>query len=82
MAASIDAARSLGALPNASLCTARALGRLFGHSCRGRDLCLERARLGSERRSPTLELEQDGLGRLAREPQLAAGGVVPEALRR
>ena len=34
-----------------------------------------------ERTSATLQLEQHGLGSLAGEPQLAAYGVVPEALR-
>ena len=38
--------------------------------------------LGCERSPPRLQLEQQRLGRLAREPELAARRVVPEAFRR
>ena len=66
----------------------RRLRLLGGYgSPRGRDVCGLRLRpqllhLGRERAPPGFQLEQDGLGGLAREPELAALWVVPESLTR
>ncbi len=69
-------------LTERGLCDLRSLRRLLGGARRGRDILLERLRLGGERRATPLELEQDGFGRLTDEPQLAAHRVVAEPLGR
>ena len=73
---------ALGARPSAASAARARSAAVFREARRRRDLLLERRCFGSERGPPALELEQDRLGRLADEPELAARGVVAEALGR
>ena len=83
VAASIVAARTPRRSPERGLGRRGALGASpRARSLRPRPLPSSADRLGRERGAPALELEQDGLGGLADEPELAACRVVAESLRR